>query len=76
METKLEKKRFRNHTSPLMKDSGKSHTRFAGITTKNVSGISPESVAYKQSKAYLVHIAEIEINKARALAEAYRLSLR
>jgi hypothetical protein len=76
METKLKKKTLRNYTLPIVQDSKKSYTRNTGITTRNVKGISPEFVAYEQSKEYSTFIAEIEIKRARALAEAYRLSLR
>jgi len=48
----------------------------AGMTSKNVTGISVQSVAYERSREYLAHIAEVEIKRSLALADAYRLSLR
>ncbi len=76
MEIKLKKRLLRNRTLPITSDSGKAHRRINGITSGNIAGISAEPIAYEQSRAYLAHMAEIEIKRAQALAEVHRLSLR
>jgi hypothetical protein len=76
MESKLKKRLFRNHTLPVVRDSGKSYGRITGMTSGNIAGVSAASIAYEQSRAYLANIAEIEIKRAQASAEAHRLSLR
>jgi len=75
MEIKLKKRLLPNHTLPLMK-SREVHTRIAGVTSNNVAGLSVQPVAYERSREYLAHIAEVEIRRSLALADAYRLSLR
>jgi len=75
MEIKLKKRLLPNLTLPTMKNR-EVHTRMAGMTSKNVTGISVQSVAYERSREYLAHIAEVEIKRSLALADAYRLSLR
>ncbi len=76
MEVKLKEILLRNHTLPMMRNFGKTQGRITGMTSGNVAGISADPVACKQSKAYRIQIADIEIRKAQALAEAYRMSLR
>jgi hypothetical protein len=76
MEVKLKERLFRSHTLPMMRDSGKAHRKNIGMTSANVAGISAEPNSYERSRAYSAHVAEIEIKRAQALAEAYRLSLR
>ncbi|MCW4045495.1 MAG: hypothetical protein NWE94_08280 [Candidatus Bathyarchaeota archaeon] len=61
---------------PIVRDSGKPYKRITGITSGNVAEISADSVANERSREYLAHIADIETRRAKALAEAYRLSLR
>ena len=65
-----------NHTLPAMRNDGKVHKRITGMTSGNVAGVSLQPVAYERSREYLAHIAEIEIKRSLALAEAYRVSLR
>ncbi len=76
MEVKLKEILFRSHTVPMMKNIQKANRKITGMTSGNTAAILAEIVAYKQSKAYQSQIAEIEMKKAQALAEAYRLSLR
>ncbi len=76
MEVKLKEILFRSHTVPMMKNIQKANRKITGMTSGNTAAISAEIVAYKQSKGYQSQIAEIEMKKAQALAEAYRLSLR
>jgi hypothetical protein len=75
MEIKLKKRLLPNLTLPTMKNR-EVHTRITGITSGNAAGISVQPVAYERSRAYLAHLAEVEIKRSLALAEAYRLSLR
>jgi hypothetical protein len=75
-EIKLRRRMLRNHTLPVMKDYGKAHKRITGMTSGNIAGVSLQPVAYERSREYLAHIAEIEIKRSLALAEAYRLSMR
>jgi hypothetical protein len=65
-----------NHTLPAMRNDGKVHKRITGMTSGNIAGVSLQPVAYERSREYLAHIAEIEIKRSLALAEAQRLSLR
>jgi len=65
-----------NHTLPAMRNDGKVHKRITGMTSGNVAGVSLQPVAYERSREYLAHIAEIEIKRSLALAEAQRFSLR
>ncbi|HEX9262441.1 MAG TPA: hypothetical protein VF893_07935 [Candidatus Bathyarchaeia archaeon] len=76
MEVKLKDRLFRNHTLPIAGDGAKAHKRITGMTSGNIAGISSKPAAYERSGEYLVHIAEIEIKRSLALAEAHRLSLR
>ena len=76
MEIKLKKRLFRNHTLPVVKDSGESYRRTTGVTSGNIAGISVEAIAYEQSRAFLAHMVEFETKRAQALAEAHRLPLR
>jgi len=75
MEIKLKKRFALNHTLPVTKDRGV-HRRITGFTSGNVAGISLQPVAYEHSREYLAHIAEVEIKRSLALAEAHRLPLR
>ena len=75
MEIKLKKNRLPNLTLPAIKHK-EGHRRFAEITSGNVAGIPVQPVAYERSREYLAHIAEVEIKRSLASAEAYRLSLR
>jgi hypothetical protein len=75
MEINLKKKLLPNHTLPVI-NRREGHTGIAEITSKNVSGLSVQPVAYEHSREYLAHIAEVEIRRSLALAEAHRLSLR
>ena len=75
MEIKLKKRLHPNLTLPTMKNR-EVRTRMAGMTSNNVAGISVQPVAYERSREYLAHIAEVEIRRSLASAEAYRLSLR
>jgi hypothetical protein len=75
-EIKLRRRMLRNHTLPAMRNDGKAHKRTTGITSGNITGFSLQPVAYERSREYLAHIAEIEIKRSLALAEAQRLSLR
>jgi len=75
MEIKLKKRWLPNHTLPTMKNR-EVHTRITGITSGNAAGIPVQPVAYERSRDYLAHLAEVEIKRSLALAEAYRLSLR
>jgi hypothetical protein len=76
MEIKLKERLLRNRTLPIMRDSGKAYRKIIGMSSGNIAGISAGQIAYEQSRAYLAHIAEIEIKRAQALVEAHRLSLR
>ncbi len=76
MEVKLKEILLRNHTLPMMRNIEKTQGKITGMTSGNVAGVSAEPISYKQSKAYQIQIADIEVKKAQALAEAYRLSLR
>jgi hypothetical protein len=75
METKLKKKLLPNLTLPANNHKA-INTRIAGVTPGNIAGLSVQPVAYERSREYLSHIAEVEIRRSLALADAYRLSLR
>ena len=76
MEGKLKEILLRNHTLPLKRNTEKPLRKITGMTSGNIAAISADKAAYKQSKAYQAQIVEIELRKAQAAAEAYRLSLR
>ena len=76
MEVKLKEILFRNHTLPMMRGSGKANRKITGMASGNVAEISAEPVSYERSRAYMAHVAEIEIKRAQALAEVQRLSFR
>ena len=75
MEIKLKKKLLPNFTLPA-NNHREVGTRIAGVTPGNVAGISVQPVAYERSREHLAHIAEVEIRRSLALADAYRLSMR
>jgi hypothetical protein len=76
MEINLKKRLHPNHTLPVMRDAEKAHKKITGMTSGNFASVPLQSVTYERSKEYLAHIAEIEIQRSLALAEAHRLSLR
>ena len=75
MEIKLKKKFLPNTALPVKKHEEVQKGTTA-ITTRNIAGISLQAVAYEHSREYLVHIAEVEIQRSIALAEAHRLQMR
>ncbi len=75
MEINLKKRFALNHTLPVVKDR-EVHRKITGIASGNVVGISTQPAVYERSREYLAHIAEVEIKRSLAQAEAYRLSLR
>ncbi len=75
MEINLKKSFGLNRTLPVTKDTGV-HKRITGITSGNVAGISAQPAVFERSREYLAYIAEVEVKRSLAQAEAYRLSLR
>ena len=76
MEIKLKKRLLQNHTLPVTRETGKIYRRITGMTSANIAGPSADPIGYERSGVHLAHVAEIELKRAQALAEAYRLSLR
>ncbi len=75
MEINLKKRFALNRTLPVIKDRD-AHRRITGISSGNHVGISVQPAVYERSREYLAHIAEVEIKRSLALAEAQRLTLR
>ncbi len=75
MEINLKKSLALNRTLPVTKDK-LAQKRITGITSGNVAGISVQPAVFERSREYLAHIAEVEVKRSLAQAEAYRLSLR
>ena len=74
MEIKLKKRLLPSHRLPV--EGRKVLTEITGIASGKIGGVSLQTVAYENSREYLAHIAEVEIQRSIALAEARRLSLR
>jgi hypothetical protein len=73
MEIKLKERLLRRIRTPQMtRNSGKPYRKITGMTSGNIAGDLAESIAYEQSRPYLTQIAEIELKRAQALAEAHR----
>jgi hypothetical protein len=45
------------------------------MTSANIAGTSADPIGYERSRAHLAHVAEIELKRTQALAEALALIL-
>jgi hypothetical protein len=76
MGIKLKERLLRNRTFPTIRNSEKTYKKITGITSRNISDVSAESIAFEQSRAHLTQISEIEIKRSQAMAEAHRIPIR